>query len=229
MTEAPLFTILSGIVGSSAYGLATPESDIDRMGIFVAPTVDFHGLHKPPETHVFTEPDMTFHEAAKWCRLALNGNPSVMELLWLEQYEKIDSHGADLLDIRKSFLSSIHVRNAYLGYAGQQFARLRKRGDGTFSSDTRKRTAKHARHLWRLCEQGLHLYSAGELQIRLKRPELCFEFGERIASGDIEVARTLLAEYEYAFDNTVSPLPMLPDTSEAEAWCRGVRRWYLFE
>lgn len=81
----------------------------------------------------------------------------------------------------------------------------------------------------RLCEQGLRLYTTGELQIRLERPDLCFDFGERIASGDIEVARTLLAEYEYAFDNTVSPLPMLPDSSKAEVWCRRVRRWYYDE
>ena len=37
---------------------------------------------------------------------------------------------------------------------GQQFRKLVSRGDGSFSADTRKRTAKHARHLARLCTRG---------------------------------------------------------------------------
>ena len=56
--------------------------------------------------------------------------------------------------------------NAYLGYAQQQFQRLDRRGDGSFSSDTRKRTAKHARHLMRLCRQGYELYTTGRLDVR---------------------------------------------------------------
>lgn len=75
--------LLSGIVGSTAYGLAKPGSDIDRLGLFAADTTAFHGLHGPAESHVTTNPDRTLHEAAKWCRLALGGNPTVMELVWL--------------------------------------------------------------------------------------------------------------------------------------------------
>ena len=79
----PGTVLLSGVVGSTAYGLDTPDSDTDRLGIFAAPTVAFHGLHKPQESHVTTSPDATFHEAAKWVRLALGGNPTVTELVWL--------------------------------------------------------------------------------------------------------------------------------------------------
>jgi len=72
--------ILSGIVGSTAYGLAGPDSDVDRIGIFAAPTVAFHGLVMPAESHVTSKPDRTMHEVRKWCRLALGCNPTVMEL-----------------------------------------------------------------------------------------------------------------------------------------------------
>jgi hypothetical protein len=47
-------TILQGIVGSTAYGLATPTSDIDRMGVFVAPTKEIVGFHPPKGTIVTT-------------------------------------------------------------------------------------------------------------------------------------------------------------------------------
>ncbi|WP_278247251.1 DNA polymerase beta superfamily protein [Thermostaphylospora chromogena] len=38
-------------MGSRAYGLATDASDVDRRGVFVAPTEAFWRLSKPP-THV---------------------------------------------------------------------------------------------------------------------------------------------------------------------------------
>ncbi|MFD7300744.1 DNA polymerase beta superfamily protein, partial [Streptomyces pharetrae] len=36
--------LLSGVVGSTAYGLAHEDSDVDRLGVFAAPTESLHGL-----------------------------------------------------------------------------------------------------------------------------------------------------------------------------------------
>lgn len=58
--------LLSGVVGSTAYGLAREGSDVDRLGMFAAPTETLLGLHTPKESHVTTAPDRTLHEAAKW-------------------------------------------------------------------------------------------------------------------------------------------------------------------
>ncbi len=41
--------LLSGIVGSTAYGLAGPGSDVDRLGMFAAPTLDLLRLDPPRE------------------------------------------------------------------------------------------------------------------------------------------------------------------------------------
>ncbi|WP_329213305.1 nucleotidyltransferase domain-containing protein [Streptomyces sp. NBC_00683] len=216
--------LLSGIVGSTAYGLARPGSDIDRLGLFAANTADFHGLHRPTESHVTNHPDQTLHEAAKWCRLALGGNPTVMELVWLpdDLYEVRTPLGDELIDIRSTLLSAKRVRDAYLGYATQQFKRLYDRGDGSFSADTRKRTEKHARHLRRLCHQGFQLYSTGHLQIRVDNPDEYHEFGEQVAA-DAMVALPMLQRYEALFDSTTSVLPDKPDEAPAEAWLRRVR------
>jgi hypothetical protein len=216
--------LLSGIVGSTAYGLARPGSDIDRLGMFAAPTEALHGLHTPKESHVTTAPDRTLHEAAKWCRLALGGNPTAMELVWLpdELYEVRTPLGDELIGIRTSFLCAKRVRDAYLGYATQQFRRLENRGDGSFSADTRGRTAKHARHLKRLCHQGLALYTTGRLELRVEDPEEYHAFGERVAA-DPAAALPLLRHYEAAFDETPTVLPERPDEAAAEAWLRRVR------
>ncbi|MGW2935282.1 nucleotidyltransferase domain-containing protein [Streptomyces sp. NPDC001156] len=220
--------LLSGIVGSTAYGLAHAGSDVDRLGVFAAPTEQLHGLHRPKESHVGTAPDRTFHEAAKWCRLALGGNPTVMELVWLpaELYEVRTPLGDELTGIRTSLLCAQRVRDAYLGYAGQQFRRLEARGAGPVSAETRRRTAKHARHLKRLCHQGLELYATGRLTIRVENPQAYHDFGERVAA-DAAAARSLLRYYENAFDDTRSALPLRPDESAAEGWLRRVRdRFY---
>lgn len=219
--------ILSGIVGSTAYGLNTPESDIDRLGVFVSSTHMFLGLHPPIETHTTVKPDMTLHEVGKFIKLALNVNPTVTELLWLDEYENQTEFGSSLIDIRESFLSKNRVRNAYLGYATQQFQRLAQRGDGSFSADTRKRTAKHARHLARLLKQGVQLYSSGKLTVKLEDPEWYMKFGESIANGgDLEDAKALIRLAETDFNVINSPLPEKPNEIKAEQYLQKVRRYF---
>ncbi|MFI7500094.1 DNA polymerase beta superfamily protein [Streptomyces sp. NPDC049687] len=219
--------LLSGVVGSTAYGLAHEGSDVDRLGLFAAPTEELHGLHTPKESHVSTAPDLTLHEAAKWCRLALGGNPTVMELVWLpdELYEVRTPLGDELLGIRETLPSARRVRDAYLGYATQQFRKLRNRGDGTPAGGTGRRIAKHARHLKRLCTQGYELYATGHLTIRVEDPESYHRFGERVAA-DPEAAQPLLRHFEEKFAETRSVLPDQPDETAAEAWLRRVRRHY---
>jgi predicted nucleotidyltransferase len=216
--------LLSGVVGSTAYGLAHAGSDVDRLGVFAAPTRDLHGLRRPKESHVTTAPDRTLHEAAKWCRLALSGNPTALELVWLpeELYEVRTELGDELVALRGSFLSAGRVRDAYLGYAVQQFRRLERRGDGSFSADLRKRTSKHARHLKRLCAQGLELYATGSLTLRVENPQEFHDFGARVAE-DPSVALPLLRHYEDAFARASSALPDAPDEDAVEAWLQRVR------
>jgi predicted nucleotidyltransferase len=220
--------LLAGIVGSTAYGLAGPDSDVDRLGMFAAPTMELLGLTSPSESRVTTSPDSTFHEAGKAVRLMLGGNPTASELLWLpdDLYETRTPLGDELIGIRTSFLSAKRTRDAYLGYARQQFTKLLSRDDGTFSADTRKRTAKHARHLMRLVEQGFELYATGNLRIRLEDPERYREFGEQV-SQDPEAVRPFMVKAEARFDDVRSALPDEPDEAAVEAWLLRVRRAFL--
>lgn len=223
-----LYVLLSGVVGSTAYGLAGPDSDVDRLGVFAAPTLQLAGLGKVRESVVTHEPDVTMHELGKWCRLALAGNPTVIELAWLpeELYETVTPFGFELVSLRSAFLCAPRVRAAYLGYTTQQFRRLEQRGDGAFSSDLRHRTAKHARHLARLLFQGLVLYSRGQLVVRLPehQVERCRGLGELAAAGDLDAVRRTLAEYEHEFARVRSPLPDRPNTDLVDRWLRGTRR-----
>ena len=222
--------VLMGVVGSTAYGLDRPGSDEDRIGVFVRPTIDLLGLTPPGnqdhrQTRVSNEPsDVTLHELGKFCSLALRCNPTITELLWLTDYEFIDqSIGGWLVDHRQKFLSKGYVRNAYLGYATQQFRRLVTRGDGSFSADTRKRSAKHSRHLMRLCVQGKQLWDTGELVVRLENPEAYFEFGEKVAAGNYSDASRLIRETGAHFDTADTALPDHPATDFVEDFLISVR------
>lgn len=223
--------ILSGIVGSTAYGLAGPASDVDRIAFAAAPTVEFHGLNPPTGRHasrVTTSPDVAVHEIGKAVALLLSCNPTVNELLYLpdELIEVRHPLADELIGMRRLLLSTRGVRSAYLGYSNQQFTRLKNRADGTFSSDVRRRTAKHGRHLWRLCTQAQELHVTGTLNVRLPNPEICREFGERIVADPdrgLEVAQTMLAGTATVLDSTPSALPAQPDLAAAEAFLVRVR------
>jgi len=221
--------LLSGIVGSTAYGLAAEDSDVDRLGLFARPTTEMLGIHPPALSVVAVKPDITYHEAGKYVQLALKCNPTIMELLWLpgDLYEVRTCPGDALIAIRAAFLSAPYVRNAYLGYAAQQFRRLENRsgqGDHSFSADTKKRTAKHARHLARLVDQGQQLYAQGNLTVQLNDPESYRTFGEMVAEGNLDVARLRISTAEKLMDKTESALPGKPDYATVQDWLLGVRK-----
>ncbi|WP_346539638.1 nucleotidyltransferase domain-containing protein [Micromonospora sp. DPT] len=219
--------LLSGIVGSVAYGLAGPGSDTDRIGVFAAPTVAFHGLHPPRESVVTTDPDVTLHEAGKYAKLALSGNPTATELMWLPDdcYETRTEFGERLIAIRSAFLSAPRVRDAYLGYATQQFRKLTTRDLSQVGG--RRRSAKHARHLARLLHQGRVLYATGVLEIRLTDPEWFRAFGERVAGGALDEAEALVTAAQRDFDSIRTPLPERPDEATVEGWLLDMRAAHL--
>lgn len=216
--------LLAGVVGSTAYGLDGPDSDVDRLGMFAVPTICLLGLEKPAESVVTVKPDATYHEAGKAARLILGGNPTASELLWLPEdcYETRTPLGDEAVALRSSFLSAKRTRDAYLGYATQQFKKLMAR------EEPGRRTAKHARHLMRLVNQGYELYTTGRLRIRVEDPERYLAFGERV-SRDPQAAVPFMAEAEQRFDGARTVLPDEPDHAAVEAWLLRVRSAFWTE
>lgn len=220
--------LLQGVVGSTAYGLAGPDSDVDRLGVFAWDTQRLFAMDKPRDSIVTRSPDSTMHEAEKACRLILGGNPTCAEALWLDEYEIRTPLGAEMISIRRAFLSAKRTRDAYLGYAGQQFRKLLSRGD-TFGSDIPgRRTAKHARHLMRLVDQGYELYTTGNLRIRLEDPQRYLDFGEQV-SRDPQAAVPFMAAAEARFDAARTALPDEPSTGVVQGWLNRVRAAYYIE
>lgn len=217
--------LLEGIVGSTAYGLATASSDVDKLGVMQLPTTHFLGLSGPLESslsQVSKEPDVTYHDVGKFCRLALGCNPTVTELLWLpdELYTVRTYIGAELVWMRDSFLSAQRVRDAYMGYALSQASRAK--GRMKMDSPDLNRQKKHARHLLRLMHQGYTLYTTGELPIVLEDPERYHEFGKR-AVADLDYMYDTFRQYEQMFESATTVLPEKPKTEEISEWVLDLR------
>lgn len=221
--------LLEGVVGSTAYGLTREGSDVDRLGVYLEPTTSFLGLEYPKHLTISThEPDRTLHEVGKYCTLALQCNPTIFELLWLpnELIERSSLAGEQLLRLRDHFPSRRRVHDAYLGYAQSQFTRLANRQ--RFPDVPVNRIEKHARHLRRLLVQGFQLYSTGAFSVKVEQPETYFEFGRRVAAGELDLAQEELRYHEELFDRTPSPLPEEPDREGINDWLTRVRRQTLY-
>lgn len=203
--------ILEGIVGSTAYGLAHADSDLDYIGIGVRPTREVLGVFQPEETEVTKNPDRTIHEVRKFCHLAGKNNPTIMELLWLDEYEIAEDEALFLIDIREEFLSK-KLRKTYGGYAKQQAERLLRRGD--FAADLKKRQAKHGRHCTRLLLQGQSALETGKIIVRLNSDQVDFVRGMgEMAVNDIENFHAIIDDMDDKFGAMLdqSDLPEEPN------------------
>lgn len=220
--------ILEGVTGSVAYGLATENSDVDIKGVYLLPLrkVLEMGFDPNGTTKDHTDPDWVYHEVGKFMKLVVAGNPTVNELLWLEEYTKLTPVGQMLIDNRKLFLSTKAVMNAYSGYAKGQAERLARRtaqGLDGYDSSLKNRFAKHTRHCFRLLLQARQLLETGELTVRVSESdrEWLFKMGESV-SADTVVDEFIRQDTE--LKKVVSILPDQPDTEKLNALLYEIRQ-----
>ena len=209
-------TILSVVVGSRAYGLAGPGSDHARRGVFAAPTEAFWGLDKPP-THRDGPRDEEFTwEVERFCTLALQANPTVLEVLWSPLIETITPDGSSLRQARRAFLSR-RVAETYGGYARDQLTRVQAR-----RARTGETNHKQAMHMIRLLMAGAHVLRTGEVLLdvtahrdRLLAVKAGAEPWEQWAEDLQQDLATAAAETE---------LPEMPDRERINTLLIAVRR-----
>ncbi len=137
-------TVYLVVAGSHSYGLSTPESDWDYRGIAIPPLDTYIGIDSKFEQIVDTDKshhtwkhysaglvkedaDMQVMELTKFVRLALQCNPSVIEILFAPEDCIIRCHPImeQLLDVRKEFLSK-QAKARFSGYALSQLNRIRR-------------------------------------------------------------------------------------------------------
>jgi uncharacterized protein len=114
--------ILQVLAGSQAYNLAGPQSDRDTRGICMPPKESLIGL-QTFEQHQDEKGDNVVFGLPKFVRLALEGNPNLIETLFTEDVLYVNRFGERLRAERDSFLSRL-VADRFGHYAFQQLKRL---------------------------------------------------------------------------------------------------------
>jgi predicted nucleotidyltransferase len=148
------------IVGSTAYGLATEASDIDRRGFYLPPADLQWSLAGVPE-QLESEHEEAYWELEKFLRLSLKANPNVLECLYSPLVERCAPLAQELLAMRGIFLSQ-YIHRTYNAYVLSQFKKLEQdlRNHGEIRW-------KHVMHLIRLLLSGITVLREGFVPLRV--------------------------------------------------------------
>jgi len=119
--------IFRAITGSRAYGLDTPESDVDTRGVCIPEARYILGLGTF-EQWESEDSDHVIFGLSKFVRLALQGNPNIIELLFTPEDCVIfvdPDIGAPLISARNLLLSR-RVGERFMNYALHQLKRIER-------------------------------------------------------------------------------------------------------
>lgn len=118
--------------GSHAYGTSTPESDLDIKGVVIPPKEYLLGFAQHFEQAEqqsagdLEKPDLVIYDIRKFFLLASNCNPNIVEILFTDKSDWLDSHWIwyDIYNHRDWFISQ-RAKHTFSGYAVAQLKRIK--------------------------------------------------------------------------------------------------------
>lgn len=115
--------LLNCISGSHAYGLNTPDSDVDHRGVFIAPEKQFFALHCKEQVND-QKNDQVYYELHKFMGLLVKNNPNILELLNMPEDCIVFRHPLFEQLKLEDFLSK-KCKHTFAGYAIAQIKKAR--------------------------------------------------------------------------------------------------------
>jgi hypothetical protein len=117
--------IFSGIVGSQAYGISTPTSDIDKKGVFIQSLDSILGIGYIEQISD-EKNDQTFYEVRRFLELLRSNNPNILELLNLPEDCIVYKEPIfdQILEHKEKFITKI-CKASFGGYAIEQIKKAR--------------------------------------------------------------------------------------------------------
>lgn len=222
ITIEPGFTLLyQAVVGSQAYGMATKDSDTDRMGVCLQPLSRVVG-HQGFEQYVDDKNSAgqtTIYALDKWMKLVLKGNPTVTEILFShpDMFEHIHPLWHRIRDKRHEWISKRTIK-AHLGYLTAQRARMKLNPDNHHGRGNPRQAlvsqfgydTKFAAHALRLAWMGQQMAELGYYRLPLSDTECNVLLGVRNGHATVTAMDELL-DAEIALLESKLATTMLPN------------------
>ena len=239
------------IIGSTVHGLHVKGTDdLDLIGICIESAEEAIGLGKPFEQHTWrTQPeghpsgpgdvDLSTYSLKKFLRLASNGNPTVLNVLFVgPESRHVDSELGDELRALTPQIVSREAAPRYRGYLQAQRERLLGIRGQKHTGRARRQQymvdpgsgdrydAKFAMHMVRLGCQGVELLTTGRISLPMQEPirsrVLDIRLGKVPLDTCIEWTEHLDAELE-----DLAKTADLPDHPDRVALNKWLTRTYL--
>lgn len=239
--------LLRVLVGSGVHGMAIAgQDDRDEIGICVESPHTVVGLGKFEHYSYRTQPegvcsgpgdlDLIVYALRKYCRLAAQGNPTVLLPLFVPDSAVcyINTFGEELRAQRGMFLSR-QAGARFRGYLhSQRQGLMGMRSGGTRNqgrADIRAKygfDAKFAAHMVRLGIQGVELLRTGDITLPIPEPDLTWlrELRQGQHTKQEALARAEKLETQIEELSLTSRLPERPDYSAINGWLADVHRRY---
>jgi len=114
--------IYKTVVGSHAYGLNTPESDVDYKGIYMQDPNDLLCFrYKQQEGK-----DEVYYEVRRFLQLASSANPTILEMLYVHpMFIRLSSAPIDHIKRHRDLFLTKRCRNSFGGYAVDQIRKAK--------------------------------------------------------------------------------------------------------
>jgi predicted nucleotidyltransferase len=119
-------TIFECIIGSQAYGINTPESDVDKAGVMIPGKEYFFGLKRFDQYQDYPGEDKTIYNIKKVIGLIADNNPNCLDLLFVPErcLLKVTPYWQKVMDNSHLFISK-KCKFTFSGYAISQLNRIK--------------------------------------------------------------------------------------------------------
>ena len=119
-------TIFECVIGSQAYGMSTPESDIDKAGVMIPGKEYFFGLKRFDQFQDYPGEDKTIYNIKKVIGLIAENNPNCLDLLFVPErcILKMTPYWAKVIENADLFVSK-KCKFTFSGYAISQLNRIK--------------------------------------------------------------------------------------------------------
>ena len=225
-------TILRGVIGSTAYGTALDsQADRDEMGVFMEPPALVCGLRRCDTYTQRDQPqgarsqpgdlDLVMHSLRRYCQLAVKGNFSTLQLLYLPSYITVTPIGAALVAMRESFITR-KAGAQFFGYLnGQKHKLTGERAKNVNRPELVEKygyDTKFAMHALRVGLQGIEAMTRRRITLPVPEPELSTLRAVRTGQVSFAEAIALIEDAEKRLDGLVSACTWQVDRRAVDAF-----------